>query len=44
VLTPRDFALALGGLLLLAVWKAPSWSVVVLLAAAEALSGMVQQS
>ena len=32
VLTPRDFALALGGFLLLTVWKAPSWIVVALLA------------
>ena len=32
VLTPRDFALAVGGFLLLAVWKAPSWVVVLLLA------------
>jgi chromate transporter len=40
VLTPRDFALALGGFLLLAVWKMPPWMVVVLLAAAGALSGL----
>jgi chromate transporter len=33
VLTPRDFALALFGFLLLTVWKLPSWVVVVLLAA-----------
>jgi chromate transporter len=39
VLTPRDFALALGGFLLLTVWKMPPWIVVVLLAAAGALSG-----
>jgi chromate transporter len=32
-LTPRDFALALTGLLLLTVWKLPPWIVVVLLAA-----------
>jgi chromate transporter len=32
VLTPRDFFLAVGGFLLLAVWKAPSWLVVVILA------------
>jgi chromate transporter len=38
VLTPRDFALALGGVLLLTVWKTPPWIVVVLLAAAGALS------
>ncbi|MER8465120.1 chromate efflux transporter [Mesorhizobium sp. M1396] len=34
VLTPRDFALALTGFLLLTVWKAPPWIVVALLAAA----------
>jgi chromate transporter len=44
VLTPRDFALALGGFLLLTVWKAPPWIVVVLLAAASALSGAFQNS
>jgi hypothetical protein len=32
VRTPRDFALAVGGFLLLTVWKAPPWVVVVLLA------------
>ena len=32
VATPRDFALALAGFLLLTVWKLPSWVVVVLLA------------
>jgi chromate transporter len=37
VLTPRDFALAVGGFLLLTVWKAPPWVVVVLLAAAGTL-------
>jgi chromate transporter len=42
VLTPRDFALALGGFLLLTVWKAPPWIVVVLLAAAGALLGAVR--
>jgi chromate transporter len=41
VLTPRDFALALAGFLLLTVWKAPPWIVVVLLAAAGALLGAV---
>jgi chromate transporter len=41
VLTPRDFALALGGFLLLTVWKMPPWIVVVLLAAAGALSGLM---
>jgi chromate transporter len=44
VLTPRDFALALGGFLMLTVWKAPPWIVVVLLAAAGALLGVVQNS
>jgi chromate transporter len=41
VLTPRDFALALAGFLLLTVWKLPPWAVVVLLAAAGTLSGLV---
>ena len=41
VLTPRDFALALGGFLLLTVWKAPPWVVVALLAAGGALLGAV---
>ncbi|MCO5092970.1 chromate efflux transporter [Bosea sp. (in: a-proteobacteria)] len=36
VLTPRDFLVALAGFLLLAVWKAPSWLVVVILAATGA--------
>jgi chromate transporter len=40
VLTPRDFALALAGFLLLTVWKTPPWIVVMLLAAAGALSGL----
>jgi chromate transporter len=39
VLTPRDFALALAGFLLLTVWRQPPWIVVLLLAAAGALSG-----
>jgi chromate transporter len=39
VSTSRDFALALVGFLLLTVWKAPPLIVVVLLAAAGALSG-----
>jgi chromate transporter len=34
VLTPRDFALALTGFLLLTVWKMPPWVVVVFLAGA----------
>ncbi len=41
VLTPRDFALALGGFLLLTVWKMPPWIVVLLLAAAGVLSAFV---
>lgn len=40
VLTPRDFALAVGGFLLLTVWKMPPWIVVALLAAG-ARSGLV---
>jgi chromate transporter len=40
VLTPRDFAMALTGFLLLTVWKLPPWIVVALLAAAGALSGL----
>lgn len=40
VLTPRDFALALTGFLLLAVWKMPPWIVVALLATAGTLSGL----
>jgi chromate transporter len=39
VLTPRDFALALCGFLLLTLWKQPPWIVVVLLATAGMLSG-----
>jgi chromate transporter len=41
VLSPRDFALALAGFLLLTVWKAPSWIVVILLAATGALFGVL---
>ncbi|MEH2532085.1 chromate transporter [Bradyrhizobium sp. AZCC 1614] len=36
VLTPRDFAVALAGFLLLTVWKLPPWIVVVILATAGA--------
>ncbi|ULR45479.1 chromate efflux transporter [Rhizobium sp. K102] len=36
VLSPQDFALALTGFLLLTVWKAPPWIIVLLLAAASA--------
>jgi chromate transporter len=41
VLTPRDFALALAGFLLLTVWKWPPWSVVALLAVAGIVSRLV---
>lgn len=41
VVTPRDFALALGGFLLLTVWKLPPWIVVALLAGAGTLSQLV---
>jgi chromate transporter len=37
VLTSQDFALALGGFLLLTVWKAPPWIVVSLLAGTATL-------
>ena len=40
VMTPRDFALALTGFLLLAVWKLPPWIVVVVLAGAGMLSSL----
>jgi chromate transporter len=36
VLTPRDFAVALAGFLLLTVWKLPPWIVVIILATAGA--------
>jgi chromate transporter len=38
--TPRDFAVALAGFLLLTVWKTPPWIVVVLLASIAALSSL----
>jgi chromate transporter len=41
VLTPRDFALALAGFLLLTVWKWPPWVVVVLLAVTGVLSRLI---
>jgi chromate transporter len=41
VSSPRDFALALFGFLLLVVWKLPSWTVVVLLAVAGTLSRLL---
>jgi chromate transporter len=37
VLTSQDFALALGGFLLLTAWKAPPWIVVILLAGTATL-------
>jgi chromate transporter len=41
VLTPRDFAVALAGFLLLTVWKLPPWVVVVLLAATGAFLRLI---
>jgi chromate transporter len=41
VLTPRDFALALAGFLLLIVWKTPPWVVVVLLAVAGTILSLI---
>jgi chromate transporter len=41
VSNPRDFALALAGFLLLAVWKLPPWIVVVLLAGGGTLSQLL---
>lgn len=41
VLSPRDFALALLGLLLLVVWKAPPWTVVLLLAVCGMLGSLI---
>ena len=41
VLTPKDFALALAGFLLLTVWKTRPWIVVVLLAVAGTISNLV---
>jgi len=40
VFTPRDFVLAVAGFLLLAVWKAPPWSIAALGAASGALLAM----
>ena len=40
VLTPHDFAIALGGFLSLTVWKVPPWIVVVLLAGVGLLSSI----
>jgi len=44
VLTPRDFASAIAGFLLLTVWKLPSWIVVLLLAAAGMVLAVVPNS
>jgi chromate transporter len=41
VLSPPDFALVLAGFLLLTVWKAPPWIVVLLLAVAGTLSPLI---
>ncbi|SON56544.1 putative chromate transport protein [Hartmannibacter diazotrophicus] len=41
VLSPRDFALALAGFLLLTVWKMPPWVVVVVLAVGGTLLSLV---
>jgi chromate transporter len=41
VLSPRDFALALTGFLLLTVWKVQPWIVVLLLATSGALLHMI---
>ena len=38
VITPKDFLLAVSGFLLLTIWKAPSWLIVILLAAAGSFS------
>jgi chromate transporter len=40
VLSPRDFAIAAAGFILLTVWKLPSWSVVALLALAGAATSV----
>jgi chromate transporter len=44
VRTPGDFALAVGGFLLLTVWKSPPWVVVILLGAAGAAAGAAHLS
>lgn len=41
ILTPYDFALAVLGFVLLAVWKAPPWVVVLLLAVGVAALSIV---
>lgn len=44
VLSGGDFALAIGGFLLLTVWRAPSWVVVLLLAAAGSAAGLLSST
>jgi chromate transporter len=44
VLSPVDFALAAAGFLLLTVWKAPPWVVVVVLAAVGTVLGLARMS
>ena len=44
VRTPRDFTLAVGGFLLLTLWKAPPWIVVILLAGSATLLGATHSS
>ena len=41
IFDPRDFGLALTGFVLLAVWKAPPWLVVVLTASGGAVLGLL---
>lgn len=41
ILSPRDFALALVGFLLLTVWKAPPWIVVAMLAAVATVLSLI---
>jgi chromate transporter len=44
VRTAQDFALAVGGFLLLTVWQVPPWIVVILLASAGALLAATHSS
>ena len=41
ILTPYDFALGLTGFILLTVWKAPPWIIVVLIALGRAVVGLL---
>ena len=41
VLSPRDFLLALAGFLALTMWEAPPWMIVVGMAVAGIVSGLV---